>query len=190
MQDHYLKDQISCNLMRWTARILLTVAAILTYVPLNGQTGFKGYALNPKAGLCVGKNFGGFGAGLEFNLITNQSLFSFDVYLGNDLSILGDSNAKFRQLGILFGKYIGTRQLRLQYEGGIAPTWGTKKGYYTDTDYVEEEDYFTFGLTAKIGLKILLSPSVSFGADIQGNLNPKNPMFFPSVSIEIGRLKE
>jgi hypothetical protein len=191
MKQLHLKSQVSRRLLRWIFRIFLTVSAFAMFVPLNGQDEFNGYAFNPKAGICIGKDFEGFGAGLEFSLITNQSIWSFDVYLGENMSILGDSNARFRQVEILFGKYIGTRQLRLQYQGGFAPTWGIKKGYYTDTgDYIEEESYMTFGLTGKLGLKILVSHSVSLGVDLQGNLNLKNPMFFPSVSIEIGKLRE
>jgi hypothetical protein len=191
MHEQRLKSQNSRKLLQWTAGIILTLSALLTCVPLNGQAEFNGYAFNPKAGICIGKDFQGFGAGLEFSLITNKSVWSFDVYLAENMSILGDSNAKFRQAEILFGKYIGTEHTRLQYQGGLAPTWGIKKGYYTDTgDYIEEESYMTFGLTGKLGLKLLVSHSVSFGVDLQGNLNLKNPMFFPSVSIEIGKLRE
>ena len=190
MHELHLKSQNTQKLLQRAARILLTISVFMIYIPLNGQDEFKGWAVNPKVGICTGTDFEGFGAGLEFSLIANRSLLSFDVYLGEDFNLLGDNTAKFRQMEILFGQYIGTNYVRLQYQGGIAPTWGVKDSYYIEGEYFEAEPYLTLGLTGKIGLKLLLSDSVSLGVDLQGNLNLKNPMFFPSVSIEIGKLRE
>lgn len=191
MQEHRFRNQFSCKPLRWIVGLIFTLSALLTCVPLNGQDEFKGWAVNPKAGLCLGTDFEGVGAGLEFSLITNRKLWSFDVYLGEDFNLLGDNTTKFRQIEILFGQYIGTQSVRLQYQGGLAPTWGVRDSYYKDTgEYFEDEPYLTLGLTGKIGLKLLLSHSVSLGVDLQGNLNLKNPMFFPSISIEIGKLRE
>lgn len=191
MHEHQLTGQNSHKLLRWTARILLITAIFATCVTLKGQAEFNGWAINPKVGIGIGTNFGGVGAGLEFNLITNQSVSSFDVYLGEDTRyFFGDNNSKFRQVGIMFGKYTDKKHIRIMYQGGLAPTWGILRGYYTDMgDYVEPESFMTIGLVGKLGLKIVPSHNVSLGIDLQGNLNLKNPMFMPSISIEFGKLR-
>lgn len=183
-------SEVSIKTIKQTVRLLLAVCVFLTHLTAIGQVDFKGYAFNPKAGICLGTDFQGFGAGFEFELLRNKRIISLDLYAGEEFALFDDDAAKFRQMGILFGGYWGSGHVRIQYQGGVAPTWGILNGYYNEAEYVDSKPYFTFGLTGKLGLKLMVSHFMSLGVDIQGNLNPKNPVFYPSLSIEIGRLKE
>ena len=190
MKSYHKISRIFRGSMKLTARALVTVSLLFTYLCVNGQTEFKGFYFNPKLGMCLGMDMEGFGAGLELGLIRDQRILSFDFYAGEEFVLFGGTPAQFRQLGISFGGYRGSNQARIQFQGGVAPTWGILDSYYTETDYVEHKPYFTVGLTGKIGLQLFMSHSISIGVDLQGNLNMKNPTFFPSVSLEIGSLKE
>jgi len=180
---------VSRKRLKLTERAVLTPFVFLTCLSLNGQDEFDGYALNPKVGLYISKIFPGFSAGLEFNTIRKQNVLSIGFTTSAELSV-GDEFAKFHQVEVLYGRYMDTKGIRIHYQGGIAPTWGTTKGYYDDNSYIEATTYWTLGLTAKLGLKIIASQKVSFGVDLHGNLNLKNPSFIPMFSIEFRTLRE
>jgi hypothetical protein len=189
MHQHYSKNAVPRKLLQWTARALLTLSVFLTCLPLNGQAEFEGSAFNPKVGLYLSKSFQGFSAGMEFNYIRNQNVLSVDFITSAEFTF-SDEPSKYHQIEVLFGRYTDARGIRIHYQGGIAPTWCTQRGHWDDNSYIEATSYFTLGLTGKLGLKIIPSQKVSFGVDLHGNLNLKNPSLIPMFSIEFRMLRE
>ena len=128
---------------------------------INGQPKLDGFALlNPKFGL-----YGSFKGGLpgyvfgdEINFLKNKMIFSLDYYHCK-FTFIGSKVEKFDQFDFLFGKYLDYNSFRIHLQGGL----GTFKGI----TYNESERIFTLGIPLKIGLKYLISKSVSLGLDLQ-----------------------
>jgi len=151
---------------------------------INGQPKLDGFALlNPKFGL-----YGSFKGGLpgyvfgdEINFLKNKMIFSLDYYHCK-FTFIGSKVEKFDQFDFLFGKYLDYNSFRIHLQGGL----GTFKGI----TYNESERIFTLGIPLKIGLKYLISKSVSLGLDLQANMNLKYPIYMTMLSIEFGKLKK
>jgi len=171
MRKCYLTTLIAVFLLLYTNELM------------TGQSKLDGFALfNPKFGL-----YGSFKGGLpgyvfgdEFNFLKKKMIFSLDYYHCK-FTFIGSKVEKFDQFDLLFGKYLDYNSFRIQFQGGL----GTFKGI----TYNESEKIFTLGIPLKIGLKYLISKSVSIGLDLQANLNLKYPIYMPMLSIEFGALK-
>jgi len=171
MRKCYLTTLIAVFLLLYTNELM------------TGQSKLDGFALfNPKFGL-----YGSFKGGLpgyvfgdEFNFLKKKMIFSLDYYHCK-FTFIGSKVEKFDQFDLLFGKYLDYNSFRIQFQGGL----GTFKGI----TYNESEEIFTLGIPLKIGLKYLISRSVSIGVDLQANLNLKYPIYMPMLSIEFGELK-
>jgi len=171
MRKCYLTTLIAVFLLLYTNELM------------TGQSKLDGFALfNPKFGL-----YGSFKGGLpgyvfgdEFNFLKKKMIFSLDYYHCK-FTFIGSKVEKFDQFDLLFGKYLDYNSFRIQFQGGL----GTIKGI----TYNESEKIFTLGIPLKIGLKYLISKSVSIGLDLQANLNLKYPIYMPMLSIEFGALK-
>ena len=151
---------------------------------MKGQSKLDGFALfNPKFGL-----YGSFKGGLpgyvfgdEINFLKKKMIFSLDYYHCK-FTFIGSKVEKFDQFDFLFGKYLDYNSFRIQFQGGL----GTFKGI----TYNESKKIFTLGIPLKIGLKYLVSKSVSIGLDLQANVNFKYPIYMPMLSLELGELKK
>ena len=150
---------------------------------MKGQSKLDGFALfNPKFGL-----YGSFKGGLpgyvfgdEINFLKKKMIFSLDYYHCK-FTFIGSKVEKFDQFDFLFGKYLDYNSFRIQFQGGL----GTFKGI----TYNESKKIFTLGIPLKIGLKYLVSKSVSIGLDLQANVNFKYPIYMPMLSLELGEFK-
>jgi hypothetical protein len=151
---------------------------------INGQSKLDGFALlNPKIGL-----YGSFKGGLpgyvfgdEINFLKNKMIFSLDYYHCK-FTFIGSKVEEFDQFDFLFGKYLDYNSIRIQFQGGL--------GIFKGITYNESEKIFTLGIPLKIGLKYLISKSISLGFDLQANLNFKYPIYMPMLSMEFGELKK
>jgi hypothetical protein len=97
----------------------------------------------------------------------------------------------------MMGKYHSFKDLRFQYQGGVASLWGLRRtdiktqgsGIYPwSYDYYNTEDFFTIGLAAKLGFKWVIAPRINIGIDFQANLNSIHPLGFGMISIVVGRM--
>ena len=149
---------------------------------------FDGFAINPK----IGPGFTKLGgndlpsAGLEINILKNKFIYSLDYITHNFL----DQN----QIGIMMGKYKGDKYFRIQYQAGINMFWGKYSTTGTTQPWINtsggsSSSFYTVGAITKVGLKFIPLKNLSIGTDLLINLNFKNTMFMPILSIEIGKLR-
>jgi hypothetical protein len=166
-----------------STRLMAVILLLCANESINSQSKLDGFALfNPKFGI-----YGSFKGGLpgyvigdEINFLKKKMIFSLDYYHCR-FTFIGSKVEKFDQFDFLFGKYLDYKSFRLQFQGGL----GTFKGI----TYDESEKIFTLGIPIKVGLKYLISNSLSAGLDLQANLNLKYPIYMPMLSIEFGKLK-
>ena len=163
----------------------LVVVLSFLFTPLLSQSQTTGFSINPKAGIYTAKNEAGAIMGVETSYLRNGWMFSVDFYQFEEIEYFSSDEDIFRQVGIMAGKYYGDRLFRIELQGGIAPFWqiGLREGS-------EPEKFTTVGLTLKTGFKFIPLPFFSIGIDLQGNLNPKRPLFMPLISLEFGRLRD
>ena len=163
-----------------------------------GQTGFVGFSVNPKVGVFNNNSDeGGFLAGFEFSKIKNNTTFSVDYFLFGEFTLMDPIPADmYNQIGLTIGKFNQNRYFRLQYQAGIAPFFGKMHkesisgiAGTPSYRYYETNNFFTIGLAGKLAFKFLPLKQLALGIDLQTNLNFKNCMFFPCLSLEIGKLR-
>lgn len=178
--------------------ILLVVFLLLLYSGASAQSVFKGFSVNPKVGTYSHFNENqGFTAGIEFNRFNGNTIYSVDYFFAQEFTLFDPvPDDGFNQIGFMIGKYSGGEFLRIEYQGGLALFFGE---IYSEAQsgtpgtpsyrYYEADKFFTVGLAAKLGLKIVPLKFVSGGIDVLANLNLKQPLIFTCLSLEIGRLK-
>lgn len=180
-------------------RLLMLIVLSLLFTHLvNGQLKIDGYSINPKLAVYDGiENGGGFIGGAELNVLRNKFIYSLDYYRYEEFLIFGpDPSEYYNQIGLMIGKYVGDELFRFQYQAGIAPFWGIRRtelikegiGIFS-SDYHEKENFFTIGITLKLGFKIVPTSFLSIGIDLQTNMNLENTVYMPMLSVEIGKLR-
>jgi len=155
-----------------------------------------GFAINPK----IGPAFAEYdlnsmpSMGIGFNIIKNNFIYSID-YIGHDIlaALILDSPSQ-NQLGAMMGKYLGERYFRIQYQAGINMFWGEYDSPGETQPFIgigggPNSSFFTIGAASNVGLKYIPSKKFSIGIDLLLNLNFKNSMFMPMLSIEFGELR-
>lgn len=147
-----------------------------------------GFAINPKIGPAFTKLGGNElpSAGLEINVLKNKFIYSLE-YVAHDFL---DQN----QIGIMMGKYRGDNYFRIQYQAGINLFWGKYSTTNTTQPWINtssgsSSSFYTVGVSSKVGLKIIPLKNLSIGTDLLINLNLKNAVFMPMLSIGIGKLR-
>ncbi len=165
----------------------------------NSKINIDGYSINPKVGFFYWTNAdGGFIKGAELNILQNNFIYSADFYQFEEFTFLGPTPSEYHnQIGVMIGKYKGDKIFRLQYQAGVAAFWGIKRteliykdpGMFSFTEKYDSKQFFTAGLTTKLGLKIIPLPFLSIGIDLQANFNPERSTYMPMISIEIGKLR-
>ena len=130
---------------------------------------FDGFAINPKIGPAFTKPGGNDlpSAGVEINILKSKFIYSLDYIAHNFL--------EQNQAGInmFWGKYssAGTTHPWINTSGGSSSS------------------FCTVGAITKVGLKFIPLKNLSIGTDLLINLNFKNTIFIPMLSIEIGKLR-
>lgn len=175
----------------------------LLFIPLVfslnslGQT-INHYSINPKFGF-YSLLFDDYAAGLEINTTRNKQIYSIDYILFRDNQFLWESDPreKFNQIGIMYGSYLGEKLFRLQFQGGLSGFWGLRRtdelvwsGSSWGGGTYKGEKFFTIGIPLKLGLKVIPFHFLSFGLDLQANINAKKKIFYPTVSVEIGKIRK
>ena len=159
----------------------------------SGQSTFKGFSINPKAG-----GYGdGFTGGMELGFFSGNTIYSVDYFQSGEFTLMDPVPAdEFNQIGFMIGKYIDFNFIRVTYQGGIGPFFGKMRTESISGEpgtpsyrYYEEDKFFTPGVVAKFGLKLIPFRYFSLGVDVQTNLNLKRSLFFPCLSLEFGLLK-
>ena len=158
----------------------------------------EGYSINPKlAYYNWTTDDGGFMGGAEINFLQNNYIFSGDYYKYEEWVLFSPTPGEyFNQIGLMIGKYKGNRLFRFQYQAGLASFWGLKRtelikkgsGFFSSDKY-QSDNFFTVGLTTKLGFKIVPLTFLSIGIDLQTNINLENTVYMPMISIEIGKLR-
>lgn len=160
---------------------------------LNGQNKMVGFSINPKAGgyNLIGNDFGSIVGG-ELNFYKNHFVYTLEGYQYDDFELFAEPAEQYYQAGFLFGKYVGDRYLRLQFQAGVAAFWGFRRGDQLAGGYFWEYDkknFFKPAVPLKIGLKFLPFRFLSIGMDLQANMNLEKMLYMPVLSIEIGKLR-
>ncbi len=178
--------------------VLLVIFLLSLCSGASGQSAFKGFSVNPKVGTYSHfKENQGYTVGIEFNRFKGNTIYSVDYFYIQEFTLFNSvPDDVFNQIGFMIGKYTGGEFLRIEYQGGLAPVFGKinteslsgNPGTPSYRDY-KEDKFFTLGLAAKLGLKIVPLKFVSLGIDLQTNFNLKQSLFFTCLSLEIGRLK-
>ncbi len=178
-----------------------TVLFFLSFCCFNssGQS-FTGYSINPKAGIYrpYDNYDGGVTGGLELDAYKGNTIYSIDYFVFGEFTLMDPIPADaFNQLGFMIGTYTRQKFFRVLYQAGLAAFFGKRytesvNGYggTSSYSYYEEDRFFTPGLAAKLALKVVPFNFLSLGIDLQTNINLKQPVFFPCLSLEVGRLKK
>lgn len=183
---------------RMKNKLLITVIILMMTIVVSGQDSFKGYAINPKLGFFNNNKVGGFAGGVEVNYIHNSFLFSLDYIRMEEFDILGpEPKEGYSQIGLMVGKFTGNKYLRFQYQAGFASLWGLKRtdfkssgSGFLDSDLYYSKNFFTVGLVAKLGFKVMPFNFMSIGIDINANINKEQPSIIPMLSIEFGSIRK
>jgi len=183
---------------RMKNKLLITVVILMMTIVVSGQDSFKGYAINPKLGFFNNSKVGGFAGGVEINYINNIFLFSLDYIRLDEFNILGpEPQENYNQIGLMAGKFTGNKYLRFQYQAGVGPLWGLKRTDLKSSgtgllgpEIYNSKDFFTVGLVAKLGFKVIPFNFMSIGIDINANVNKERTSIIPMLSIEFGSIRK
>ena len=177
--------------------ILILVFGIRVYGQ-NSKISIDGYSINPNLGIHNWmEDDAGFMGGIEFNVFKNKFIYSADFKRYEEFVIFGPTPAEhYNQIGVMIGKYKGDKILRFQYQCGLASFWGLKRteliykgsGFFSSDKY-DSKNFFTVGLTTKLGFKVIPMSFLAIGIDLQANINPENIVYMPMISIELGKLR-
>ncbi len=164
---------------------------------LKGETDFKGFSVNPGVGVFYNAD-GGFLLGMQFSKFKNSTIYSVDYFGFGEFTLMDPIPGNtYNQIGLMIGKNNRHKIFRLQYQGGIAPFFGklhqeqiSGEPDMPSYQYYVTDKFLTVGLVAKLGFKLLLTKNFAIGAALHTNVNLKRSVFFPSLGLEIGKLKE
>ena len=182
-----------------TQIIGLFIVSFLFFGVVSGQNKLDCFSINPKLGYFTSFNsISGAVGGVEVNAFKNKILFSAAYFKAQHFLIFGSNPiTTYNQLDFLFGSYIGDEFLRLQYQIGFGAFWGVKPGFLItkgqglfSADTFEKVSFLTVGIPLKIGLKIMPANFISFGVDLQANLNIENSLLMVLFSIEVGKVRK
>ena len=162
---------------------LFFIAFILFPSDLVAQDDFKGFSINLRMGPAYALQYDtGIFLGGEVCIYRNQNIYSAEYTFLEEFRIFGDEDYITNKLGFYYGKYWGQRWYRYQVQGGIGPVWGERR----ISDIYSK--YFTAGIFAKAGFKLLPFSFAAIGADIQLNINPENPDLMLMIGLDLGKL--
>jgi len=200
--EQIILQRANSFLYSFLTKIFLSIIFIFL-ISLNksfGQTPttkLDGFSINPKIGLYkTTSDKEGFAGGLELNFFKNKFLFSTDYYRFEEFVLFESPSEYFNQIGLMAGKYNENGIFRLQYQVGLGLIWGLKRttiilenppGLF-NTQY-ESKDFIAVGFIPKLGFKFIPFSFLSIGIDLQANINLKNTVFTPLISLEIGDLR-
>lgn len=191
-----------CKLVHLPGLYPLTALLVIFLISLcsgaSGQAAFEGFSVNPNVGSYSNyKENQGFTIGAEFSRFKGNTIYSIDYFYLHEFTLFNSvPDDVFSQIGFMAGKYSDRKFFRIEYQGGLAPVFGrinteSVSGVPGTPSYryYEEDKFFTIGLVATLGFKIIPIRQMSVGVDLQTNLNLKQSLFFPCISLEIGHLK-
>lgn len=178
--------------------VLMFILLPSIFFNASGQSSITGFSVNPKIGIYSHFNESeGFTGGIEIDLFEDNTIYSIDYFLFGEFTLMDPvPDDVYNQIGFMIGKYTDKKFFRVQYQLGLAPFFGKMNTESLSGEpgtpsyrYYEEDKFFTLGLVAKLGFKLVPVKQISIGIDVQTNLNLKQPVFFPCLSLEVGRLK-
>jgi hypothetical protein len=179
--------------------LIIILIPVLSFQLAYGQDEAEKFAINPKLGMF--NNFSsvdGFVYGTEMNLLKNNLLYSIDYYRLDEFNILGPlPSVVNNHAGFMLGNYKGDRYFRVNYQAGLSMFWGNKRTHIISSgsgwfgpDTYATEDFYTIGIPVKLGFKVIPFHFMAIGIDFQANINLKNPVIMPLISLELGNLRE
>ncbi|MEM9545434.1 MAG: hypothetical protein AAGA77_05650 [Bacteroidota bacterium] len=164
----------------------------------NDNSGFNGFAINPKIGYFKTlADRSGYSIGSEVIYIKNKLLFSADYYKLEEFVLFKAPVERYNHLGLMFGSYSDKEKFRFQYQIGLGLLWGITRTdekidgpqSWLGTQY-EGEDFSTLGLTSKLGFKLIQSSTASVGLDLHISVNSERTVCMPFLSAEMGLLRK
>ena len=163
-------------------KMIFLLICILININISAQNKIDGYFINPKFGIYnwLENDAGGL-LTVEAGIIKDKHIFMTSYSRGEQ--IYGPQI--LNTIDFNYGKFIGERLFRFQYQAGLGVIWGDSRSDYSD----DKSDFFTVGIPLKLGFKILPIKYLSLGIDIQANLNLENSMYMPMISLEFGKLR-
>ena len=175
---------------------ITVILASLFYITNYGQTKFDDYAVNLKPGAYseLAKSVGGVCLGFDYDLLKRNTVITIGYNGGRPLNIFSRSPQKINQIYFMYGKFIDIKNktLRLQYQIGLAPTFGVIRGNFLykepgwfGANHYEKIPFLTIGIPVKLGFKIMPSRQTSIGIDLLANFNTKKSVLMPMLNIEI-----
>jgi hypothetical protein len=175
-------------------RVIFFILILISTKLVFGQSLMEHFTVNPKLGIYISAKSGGFGGGLEMHTKYKGVMYSVDYFYLDEFVILGDHPSEnYSQFGFMAGNYFDESIFRFQFQGGLALTGGTRRTSLLRKEWLGDiynsEKFITPGLVGKFGLKIIPVSYFAIGIDLQANVNTKNSLFMPMLSLEFGKLK-
>jgi hypothetical protein len=174
---------------------IILVFILFQYVFIHSQIKIDGYSIAGKitTNIWASQYF----EGVELNVFQNNYIYSLGYNLNNDDTLFGDEpSEKYNQLNLLFGKYVGDKKFRFQYQGGIGIFWGILRTDEFDTENAGllhnaffTKEFSTIGFPLKIGGRYIPFKFLSIGIDLQANINNSRSIIKPMISFEIGKFR-
>lgn len=178
--------------------IPVIIISILSIRSAFCQDEIERFSINPKMGMFNSSTkTDGLVYGIEIGFKQNELMYSLDYYRIEEFTLFGPNPSEnYNQMGIMIGDYIGEQYWRMQYQAGLSLFWGTKRtylisggsGWFGGAIY-DTENFFTLGLPVKLGFKFVPFHFLAIGIDLQANVNLRNSLIMPLISLELGNLR-
>lgn len=154
---------------------------------LWGTLGIGGYYLSSSNGLAF--NIGG-------DYLKNKNYWKLRLICDIEFNIFGpEPPEQYYDIGLLYGKFINTKIIRLSLSGGLGVLGGVKRGAFLyrnpgflGSDFFEKKLIFSPSVPLEIDLSLV--PTKHFGIGISGfaNLNFENTLVGFIINLKFGKL--
>lgn len=164
-------------------KTLFSLIACLVIQPLFAQDMENRVTLDLKAGFSIPVNHDiGILLGTDVSLFRGETMYTIGYNYFSEFTIWNSAAYETQQIDFLVGKQLNLKIIAWHLQGGVGPVWGD---YRTSNG---REDYFTAGLFIRVGSKFIPIKYAGISADLELNINPKNPTLLFTFGISLGQM--
>lgn len=162
----------------------LTGFLVLSFgLSVFSQESAKRYTVDLKGGFTIPFHYNkGILLGADLSQFYGTKMLTVGYSYMEEFTIWTSADYAHQQIEFLYGKQLNIKIVAFQVQAGAGPVWGKRR---VDN---ELENYFTGGIFLKAGYRFIPLKFAGMAADVELNLNPKNPVFLFTFGITVGRL--
>ena len=92
----------------------------------------------------------------------------------------------YNHIGVLFGKYLGNKIFRLQYQIGLELLTGERRQIPKSSNHYLRP-YTTAGINSNIGLRVVPCNNFAIGINLGASAGRSHLLFYPMINLEFGK---